>query len=150
MLCIKTTADLTPAELVTIFQARVAVFVVEQNCPYQEVDDLDQAATHVMLWDQQQLVAYTRIVPHADGQHISFGRVLVTTPYRGQHFGRQIVTETLAVLQQRYPDQAIKIQAQAYLQAFYASFGFVAVSDVYLEDNIPHLDMVYSMKKASN
>lgn len=143
MLQIKTTAELTPAELIIIMQARVAVFVVEQNCPYQEVDAKDATATHVMLWQGTKLVAYTRIIPHDDGQHISFGRVLVTKAYRGQQYGRQIVAATLDAISQHYPDQAIKIQAQDYLRDFYGSFGFKPVSETYLEDGIPHVDMVH-------
>lgn len=142
MLQIKTTAELTSTELITIMQARVAVFVVEQNCPYQEVDAKDATATHVMLWQGTKLVAYTRIIPHDDGQHISFGRVLVTKAYRGQQYGRQIVAATLDAISQHYPDQAIKIQAQDYLRDFYGSFGFKPVSETYLEDGIPHVDMV--------
>ncbi|KRK39429.1 GNAT family N-acetyltransferase [Loigolactobacillus bifermentans] len=147
MLEIKTTAELTPAALITIMQARVAVFVVEQNCPYQEVDAKDTTATHVMLWHGTELVAYTRIIPHDDGQHISFGRVLVAQAFRGQQYGRQIVAATIDAITQRYPDQAIKIQAQDYLRDFYGSFGFKPVSETYLEDGIPHVDMV-QVKKA--
>lgn len=141
-LVIKDTAELTPQEVITIMRARVAVFVVEQNCPYQEVDAKDETARHVMLWQGGQLAAYTRIIPHDDGVHISFGRVLVVAQFRRQHLGRQIVAATIAEIQRLHPGRAIKIQAQDYLRQFYGSFGFTAVSATYLEDGIPHVDMV--------
>ena len=141
-LVIKDTAELTPQEVITIMRARVAVFVVEQNCPYQEVDAKDETARHVMLWQDGQLAAYTRIIPHDDGVHISFGRVLVVAQFRRQHLGRQIVAATIAEIQRLHPGRAIKIQAQDYLRQFYGSFGFTAVSAMYLEDGIPHVDMV--------
>ncbi len=89
-LVIKDTAELTPQEVITIMRARVAVFVVEQNCPYQEVDAKDETARHVILWQDGQLAAYTRIIPHDDGVHISFGRVLVVAQFRRQHLGRKL------------------------------------------------------------
>lgn len=139
---IKSTGGLTPAALLELMAARVKVFVVEQNCAYQEVDDKDQVAQHVIMRQAGHLVAYARIVPHDDGEHISFGRVLVVKQYRGQGLAKKLLTATLAAIATQYPQQTIKIQAQAYLQAFYASFGFKPVSAVYLEDGIPHLDMV--------
>ncbi|MFD1432794.1 GNAT family N-acetyltransferase [Lacticaseibacillus yichunensis] len=146
---IKETAVLTPAELLTIMAARVRVFVVEQNCPYQEVDDKDYRAVHVMLRENGALVAYGRIVPHDDAEAISFGRVLVVRSARGRGLGRLLVGTLLSELATRYPARPVKIQAQAYLQAFYGSFGFRAVSDVYLEDGIPHVDMVLDKTAAA-
>ncbi|MFD0898117.1 GNAT family N-acetyltransferase [Loigolactobacillus binensis] len=141
-LIIKKTSELTNFELLDILKARTAVFVVEQNCPYQEVDDQDYTALHVMLKVQDQLAAYARIIPHQDNVHISFGRVLVVKAFRGQQLGRQLVTATIAATKRYFPDQAIKIAGQSYLKAFYMSFGFKPVSAVYLEDNIPHIDFV--------
>lgn len=139
---IKTTNELTNQELLMIMQERVKVFVVEQDCPYQEIDLQDNDATHVFLIDGAKLVAYTRIIEHSDGEHISFGRVLVVKAYRRLHLGRKIVAATLAELRVNHAGRAIKIAGQSYLQAFYHSFGFKNVSDVYLEDGIPHVDMV--------
>lgn len=136
------TDDLTPATLLEILAARTKVFVVEQNCPYQEVDAKDFHAWHVQLRQAGALVAYARIISHDDGHSISFGRVLVVKAHRHEQLGRMLVTETLKAVRRLYPDQQIKIQAQNYLRHFYASFGFQAVSDVYLEDGIPHVDMV--------
>jgi len=141
-LVVKKTSELSSKELLNIMQERVKVFVVEQNCPYQEIDTEDENAIHVELKKAGKLVAYTRIIPHEDQKHISFGRVLVVKPYRKLKLGRKIVKATLDQIKKQYPTKDIKIQAQSYLQEFYSSFGFKAVSGVYLEDNIPHLDMV--------
>lgn len=141
-LVVKKTSELSSKELLNIMQERIKVFVVEQNCPYQEIDAADENATHVELKKAGKLVAYARIVLHEDQRHISFGRVLVVKPYRKLKLGRKIVKATLDQIEKQHPTKDIKIQAQSYLQKFYSSFGFKAVSDVYLEDNIPHLDMV--------
>ncbi|WP_258088838.1 GNAT family N-acetyltransferase [Weissella fangxianensis] len=143
-LTIKNNNELTSSELITIMQARTKVFVVEQNCAYQEVDDADFNARHVCLTNDHDLVAYTRIISDDDPNYIRFGRVLVATSYRHQQFGRQIVTETIKEIRRLYPEKDIKIGAQNYLRNFYESFGFQAVSDVYLEDDIPHIDMLLS------
>lgn len=140
MIIIKHTNELTPKELIDIFKARVAVFVVEQNCPYQEVDDDDYQDLHVCLIEDNTLKAYTRIIDKGD--HITFGRVLVVKEYRKSGLGEKIVATTINEIKQRFPNKPIQIQAQAYLQKFYTKFGFKAISDVYLEDNIPHLDML--------
>lgn len=139
---INATAELTPAALVAIMAARVAVFVVEQQCPYQEVDDKDEAALHVCLKQAGQLVAYARIVPHDDGDHVSFGRVLVVKPFRHQGLAEQLLQRVLATVATRFPGKALKIQAQVYLRDWYAKYGFTAVSEPYLEDGIPHVDMI--------
>ncbi|MFC0322990.1 GNAT family N-acetyltransferase [Gallibacterium melopsittaci] len=131
--------QLTTHELFQIYQARTAVFVVEQQCPYQEVDEIDLSAMHLWLTDQQKLVAYARI--YLDQNIVHFGRVLVITSHRGYGIARQLLVHLLDFIQHTFPNQPITIQAQHYLQAFYAQFGFVATSEVYLEDNIPHIDM---------
>lgn len=140
MIIVKHTNELTSKELTEIFKQRVAVFVVEQNCPYQEVDANDFDDLHVCLVENNKLMAYTRIIDKGD--HITFGRVLVVKEYRNDGLGRQIVQATINEIKKRFPNQTIQIQAQAYLQKFYESFDFKVISTVYLEDNIPHLDML--------
>ncbi|KRM67550.1 acetyltransferase [Apilactobacillus ozensis DSM 23829 = JCM 17196] len=141
MLIVKNTNDLTPKELVKIFMLRTSVFVVEQNCPYQEVDTDDLNDIHVVLVDDKtnNINAYTRIIDH--DKYVSFGRVIVAKNYRKQGLGNKIVAETLNVINKKYPKLPIKIQAQAHLQKFYGSFGFKSTSSTYLEDGIPHIDM---------
>lgn len=132
--------DLTAVEVSKIYQERIAVFVVEQNCPYQDVDDEDYLATHVCLWSESgEVQAYSRIIQKKS--HITFGRVIVSRKYRSQGYGKVLLTKILGKIEQDYPDQPVVISAQAYLERFYSSFGFVAISEVYLEDGIPHLDM---------
>ncbi|MFC6206962.1 GNAT family N-acetyltransferase [Levilactobacillus tongjiangensis] len=134
--------QLTTNELFQIYRLRVTVFVVEQVCAYQEVDDLDLTAQHVVRFDEaRRLNAYARIMD--EGSQVRIGRVVVAPFARKQGLGRKLVAAAIATAQQDYPQaQQIVIQAQAYLQEFYASFGFKPVSEVYLDTGIPHLDMV--------
>lgn len=101
------TQHLSTIELIDMMRERIKVFVVEQNCPYQEVDEEDENALHVMLKDQNKLVAYTRIIEREND--ISFGRVLVTEKYRKQQYGKQIVRQTIDEIKQRYKSGIIKI-----------------------------------------
>lgn len=138
----KSFEQLTPMELFEIYRVRVAVFVVEQTCAYQEVDDLDLHAQHLFAQDASgRVTAYARLID--EGQQVRIGRVLVAPDHRGNGAGRQLVETALAAAKRTYPAAiAIVIQAQAYLQSFYASFGFQPTSAVYLDTGIPHLDMV--------
>lgn len=130
---------LTTRQLYEIYRLRVAVFVVEQTCPYQEVDEADVASLHISKWQGDQLLAYCRLIPWSDGVHL--GRVVVQPDARGAGLGRELVSQALATAQQHFPNQPLHAQAQAHLESFYASFGFCPISEVYLEDGIPHLDM---------
>lgn len=143
-LIVKHTKELTNHELLHILQVRVKVFVVEQNCAYQEVDGADFNAIHVMFKDGNDIVAYTRIIDHES--YVSFGRVLVTQNYRKKYYGREIVQKTIDVIKAQYKQTLIKISGQAHLKSFYSSFGFICISEVYLEDNIPHIDMTLEVK----
>lgn len=138
---VRTLDQMTASERCKLVEERVKVFVVEQHCPYQEVDGDDYHAYHLTLHDDEgHLVGYTRIYRRADGQ-VTFGRVLVPQQYRKHHYGRLLVAKTIKETQRLFPGEPIQIQAQAYLQKFYESFGFKPVSSVYPEDGIPHLDM---------
>ncbi|WP_429946087.1 GNAT family N-acetyltransferase [Bibersteinia trehalosi] len=136
----KTFAELSSLELFEIYHARTAVFVVEQNCAYQEVDDKDLQAVHLFAKNAKKLTAYCRLIPTDDSVHI--GRVLVVNQFRGTGLARELVQKAMDYCSTHFPNQPIHAQAQSYLQRFYESFGFKAVSGVYLEDGIPHLDMV--------
>lgn len=136
----KTFAELSSLDLFEIYHARTAVFVVEQNCAYQEVDDKDLQALHFFAKNANNLTAYCRLIPADDGVHI--GRVLVVNQFRGTGLAKELVQKAIAYCREHFPAQPIHAQAQSYLQAFYEGFGFKAVSAVYLEDGIPHLDMV--------
>lgn len=134
----KSFESLTNQEIFEMYQLRVSVFVVEQNCPYQEVDDTDLIATHILgKNDAGELVAYMRIYQTDNTWHI--GRVIVREDNRKSNYGRNMVEYALSLIE---TGSTVEAQAQEYLQKFYGSFGFKPVSEVYLEDNIPHIDMV--------
>lgn len=137
--------ELTARELYSIFAAREAVFVVEQLCPYQELDDLDFSAHHLIAWQDKEVAAYLRIVePGAKFTEPSIGRLLTTMPFRRQGLGRELMQRALGQVAITYPGLSIRISAQTYLDAFYRSFGFVPCSAVYPEDGIPHVEMLRS------
>ena len=137
---IKPFSELTTAELHAIYTARVAVFVVEQACPYQEVDAQDPAALHIFAEQDGKVIAYCRLIPHGDSVHL--GRVLVLPEHRAEKLGRKIVAFAVDYAREHFPQCSVYAQAQTYLHDFYASFGFIAQSESYLEDNIPHMDML--------
>ncbi|MET1114515.1 MAG: GNAT family N-acetyltransferase [Comamonas sp.] len=135
--------SLTGLEVHEILQARVAVFVVEQKCPYQEVDDMDPLAWHLTARLGGQLAAYIRVVdPGVKYPQPSIGRVMTLANFRHRQLGRALMAEAIRFTELKFPGLGIQIGAQVYLQQFYASFGFEAVGEVYEEDGIPHLDMV--------
>lgn len=139
--------ELTVAQLYAILRARSAVFVVEQNCPYLDMDDADQDSQHLIAWSEdQQAAAYLRIVPPGlKYPEASLGRVITSQFARGTGIGKELLTRGVAACQQLHPEHAIRIGAQQYLEKFYQSFGFVTVSEMYLEDDIPHVEMLLSM-----
>jgi ElaA protein len=128
----------------SILAARAAVFVVEQDCPYQDVDGLDFDALHVTARDGEGAVmAYARILPPSTRfAEPSIGRVLTTGPARGTGLGRALMERCLAAAEQQFPGQALRISAQQYLETFYLSLGFETVHGPYPEDGIPHLEML--------
>ena len=136
--------QLSRQTLYEILALRAAIFVVEQNCPYQDVDGKDIAAIHLMGYEKNQLVAYSRILPKgiAYKDYISIGRVVTATAVRGKGYGHDLVKKAIEVAKKTYPKNAIKISAQAHLEAFYKAHGFMPTGEAYLEDDIPHVGMV--------
>jgi len=129
--------ELDARTLYAVLRLRSEVFVVEQACVYLDPDGQDLQAWHLLgLAEDGRLLAYARLL---DGPKI--GRVLTAPQARGQGQGRALMLEALAECARRWPGQAVSLQAQAYLQGFYASLGFAPVSAVYDEDGIPHIDM---------
>ncbi|MGT2888075.1 GNAT family N-acetyltransferase [Streptococcus didelphis] len=139
---IKGYKELSRDDLFAIYKLRVSVFVVEQNCPYQEVDEDDLNCLHAMNWENQRLVAYYRLIPEQEKNLVHLGRVIVAKDFRGTGMGRDLLSHAITSSKKRYPQAKLHAQAQAYLQEFYETFGFKAVSDIYLEDDIAHLDMI--------
>ncbi|MGR9047714.1 GNAT family N-acetyltransferase [Halobacillus faecis] len=139
----KTFAELSKQELYEILQTRVEVFVVEQECPYPEVDGRDEDSLHIWMEKEGEMVAYCRIVPPDEGEkYHSIGRVLVKKEDRGSGYARRVMDRAIEVLKKDYKVNYIWLHGQEHLRHFYGSFGFKEVSEVYLEDGIPHVDML--------
>lgn len=137
--------DLPLRSLYAILAAREAVFVVEQHCPYQELDGLDLEARHLVGWHGEEVAAYLRILgPGSRFAEPSIGRVLTTIDFRRHGLGREAMARAIEFMKTVYPGSDIRISAQTYLENFYGSFGFRTVSEPYLEDDIPHIEMLRS------
>lgn len=136
--------DLTITELYQILQLRNEVFIVEQNCPFQDLDDKDFKCFHLMGFDTetQKVLAYTRIVPQGISyQAASIGRVVTSPLARGGGIGKVLMQKSIELLAELYGGVPIRIGAQYYLKKFYESLGFQQVEEIYLEDGIEHILM---------
>ena len=141
---IKKWEDLSKEEVERIFRLRSEVFVVEQECAYQDVDGKDAEADHLLLYENDILCGYTRIFPkNTYFKEASFGRTVVKKKHRGKGYGHILVKESLNHLKKK-SESNVKISAQSYLTKFYAFHGFTPKGNEYLEDNIPHTAMFYS------
>lgn len=137
-------SELTVPALYALLKLRSEVFVVEQACIYLDIDgdDLIGENRHLLGWKGDELVAYARIlVSEASFEPVTIGRVIVSPAVRGERLGYQLMERALDSCQQRWPDRAIYLGAQAHLRDFYAHFGFITVTDIYDEDGIPHIGM---------
>jgi ElaA protein len=136
--------DLTHVEVYDMLAARAAVFVIEQNCLYGDIDGLDKEAWHLFAYGAQgtSLAGYLRVLlPDGEETDIRIGRVLTTAPFRGQRLGSAMMERVLGHIRTQWPGTPVRLHAQAHLQAFYGAFGFEPVSDVHEEDGIPHIWM---------
>lgn len=134
--------ELTPSELYQILRLRSEVFVVEQNCVFLDMDNVDQESFHLMGWLDNSLVAYARIVPPGKVYaEPSIGRVVTSPSVRKRGKGKKLMEEAIKFTERLYGDTTIKIGAQLYLKHFYEAFGFRQASNVYLEDGIEHVYM---------
>jgi ElaA protein len=140
-------AELSQHELYEVLAQRQQVFVLEQQCLYNDFDGLDVAAHHLLGWrtidGRRELAAYLRcLAPGAKYTEMSLGRVLTTKVARGSGVGRELLAQGIAHAERQHPGRPIQIQAQQYLETFYGSFGFVTISAPYDEDGIMHVDML--------
>lgn len=140
-------AGLTAAELYQVLQTRQDVFILEQTCLYPDMDGLDQHAHHLLGWrvidGKRRLAAYMRVLaPGAKYVEMSLGRVVTAPVARGTGIGRELLAEGIAHAERQHPGHRIRIGAQQHLEKFYASYGFVTVSEPYDEDGIMHIDML--------
>ena len=139
---IKRFEALSTIELYKTLQLRSKVFVVEQNCVYQDVDGKDEKALHLIGESEGNLVAYARLFKSGDYfETAAIGRVVIDPDYRANKWGHQMMHHAIAGINSYFGETKITISAQLYLQHFYESHGFVKTSDVYLEDNLPHIEM---------
>jgi ElaA protein len=137
--------ELAPQELYSILQLRNEVFVVEQNCVFQDADNRDQFSFHLMGWEGEKLIAYSRIIPPGMVYEFpSIGRVVTSPLARRNGVGKILMKESIKAIEKLFGNAAIKLGAQLYLKKFYESFGFIQCGEIYLEDGIQHIEMMRS------
>jgi ElaA protein len=137
--------ELNNSELYKILKVRNEIFVVEQNCVYQDCDGKDQWAYHLYFEENGEIIAYLRILEKGISyDEISIGRVLVKENQRKKSLARKLMLKAIDFIESSLNETSIRISAQQYLVEFYKSLGFSAVSEMYLEDDIPHQEMLYS------
>ena len=140
-LFVKAFDELAVSELYEIMNARAEIFVVEQNCLYNDLDDKDQASLHVFLKDENGLAAYLRVLPRGlCDENVRIGRVI--TVRRGKGFGAKVMRAGLATAAERFAADSVTISAQTHAIGFYEKCGFKTVSEVYMEEGIPHVKMI--------
>jgi ElaA protein len=140
---VKSFNELSPTELYKILRLRNEVFVVEQNCPYQDADNKDLKCHHLMLLKNDELMAYARLVPPGlSFPQMSIGRVVTSPKARGTGAGRILMNTAIEQCHHFFGEGSIQIGAQAYLLKFYGSLGFKEIGEIYDEDGIPHIDMI--------
>lgn len=140
---LKTFEDLSVHELYQVLRLRSEIFVIEQQCIYLDADNKDQKCHHLLFFDDGRLAAYTRLVPAGVSfVEISIGRVVVGADFRGKGLARKLMEESIKQAYRVFGTQPIRIGAQFYLKEFYASLGFEQQTEVYLEDDIEHIDML--------
>ncbi|MFW5873689.1 MAG: GNAT family N-acetyltransferase [Bacillota bacterium] len=142
---IKPFAELGKEELYEILKLRVDVFVVEQECPYPELDGKDKKAYHLIGTENEEIIAYSRLfLPGDYFEEAAIGRVIVKEEYRDKDIGTEMLKRSIEFLIEEKGAKDIKLSAQNHLKSFYGKQGFEPVSEVYLEDGIPHIDMLRS------
>lgn len=142
---VKSFGELQPLELYQILQLRIDVFMLEQNCLYPECDDKDLKAFHLYAKHEGKIIAYARLLPAGISyDDLSIGRVVVHTDFRKYGLGKVLMNRAIDYWNKESPAIPIRISGQLYLQRFYEGLGFKTVSDVYLEDDIPHIEMLRS------
>ena len=139
----KTFYELDTEDLYQILRLRSEVFVVEQDCVYQDLDNKDQNATHLYYKENSEIVAYTRIFKAGDYyENPCIGRVVVSKKNRGKDLGKKIMIDSIEYIKQNIKAEKIELSAQKYLNKFYKDLGFYKIGEDYLEDGIPHQRMI--------
>lgn len=140
---IKSFSELSGSEVYELLKLRQDIFIVEQLCPFPDIDDLDQKCDHLFAYSGADLVGYTRLsAPGVILKHPSVGRIVVAQKARNTGLGGVIVSKSMEFLKAKYPEKPIEISAQVYLKSFYGKHGFKPVEADYLLDGIPHVKMI--------
>ena len=135
--------QLSKNELYKIFHIRSKVFIVEQNCIYQDIDFKDQKALHILIKKKKEIIGYSRIFKPGDYfNKASIGRVVISKENRDKGYGKILMRESIKAIENNFKEKEIKISAQKYLLDFYTSIGFKKEGEEYLEDGIPHISMI--------
>ena len=144
---IKNFSELSTEEIYNILKLRSEVFVVEQNCVYQDIDEKDQKATHLFIEKNNEIIAYTRIFKKGDyyEENPSIGRVVVSKKERGKNLGKEIMLNSIEFIKKELEGRKIELSAQKYLDKFYKDLDFYSEGEDYLEDGIPHQRMFYDL-----
>ena len=139
---VKSFEELSKLELYKILRLRAEVFIVEQDCVYQDVDDKDQKALHVILKKSEEIIGYTRLFWPGDYfKEASIGRVVISKKERHNNYGSELMKASILAISEKMKEKNIKISAQTYLKIFYNNLGFLESGKEYLEDGIPHVAM---------
>lgn len=140
---ILTFSEISSGKMYELLQLRNEVFIVEQNCVYQDIDSKDQKSLHVLGWKNDRLIGYARCFKPGDYfDEAAIGRVLIKENFRKFGYGKQLVRAAIQAIEGRFKTTKIKISAQTYLTEFYNEFGFKEYGEPYLEDEIPHIAMI--------
>ena len=146
MIVTKIFTELDKEELYQILRLRSEVFVVEQDCVYQDIDNKDQIATHLFYKKEEEIIGYTRIFKKGDYyENPSIGRVVVSKNKRGKDLGKEIMLESMKYIKNNIKGEKIELSAQVYLDNFYKDLGFYSKGEEYLEDGIPHQRMFFNL-----
>lgn len=141
---IKYFEELNTTELYEILKLRQSVFVVEQNCPYNDIDEYDPLSVHMIMLEGDELIAYARVLEkNTRYNEVSIGRFLVKKDYRKEGYGDKLFTRAIDYIEDDMKEDTIRIQAQTYMKDYYEKKGFKAISDAYLEDGVEHVDMLH-------
>ncbi|GAP03161.1 putative acetyltransferase [Fructobacillus pseudoficulneus] len=145
---IKSFNELTNQEIWAIYRARAAVFVVDQQSLYQDVDEVDLEALHVFYEEDGELLAYGRVFVK-EGDILSFGRVLTVPAARGRGLGKELIQQMMTVMAERFDQKDIEIEAQQHVIELYKRFGFTEVGDIFMDAGVPHILMVTQNEAAT-
>ena len=144
---VKSFQELSLEEFHDIIALRIQIFIIEQNCPYQEVDGKDKLAHHLFFKNEMdEIIAVTRILPQGISYaEVAIGRVVVHEDYRGTGLGNQLMSDSMNFVRDKYGEVPVRLSAQKHLENYYGNHGFKSTGKEYLEDGIPHVEMLYNI-----